>query len=74
MTYQCIKCKRTWIKGKESVFYSHGLCKVCARGLLIPTIRKKQIREGNFDCFGKAKFYCDQYLCKYKSLCLHGID
>jgi DNA-directed RNA polymerase subunit RPC12/RpoP len=72
MTYQCIKCKKTWVNGGKSELYSHGLCKDCARILLIPTIRRKQLREGNFDCFGKALSYCDQNLCKYKLVCLNN--
>ncbi|MFH1076172.1 MAG: hypothetical protein V1753_04925 [Pseudomonadota bacterium] len=70
MTYQCVKCKMIWIKGEESELYSHGLCKECAKMLLIPTIRRKQADEGNFDCFGKATSYCDQPSCKYKDLCV----
>lgn len=70
MTYQCIKCKKTWGKGEESELYSHGLCKDCARELLIPTVRRKQIKEGNFDCFGKARSYCDQLMCKYRLICV----
>ncbi len=33
-------------------------------------IHKKQLKEGNFDCFGKAGAYCDQSTCKYKQWCI----
>lgn len=31
-----------------------------------------QRAEGNFDCFGKANSFCDQYTCCFRSLCLDG--
>ena len=34
---------------------------------LIKTIQRK---EGNFDCFGTATDYCDQFNCLWKSDCL----
>jgi len=71
MKFQCIECKTIWGAGNEKMeLYSHGLCKDCARELLIPTVRRKQIKEGNFDCFGKARSYCDQLMCKYRLICV----
>lgn len=70
MKYQCIRCKTIWGEGEEEEFFSHGLCKECARKLLMHTVRKRQRREGNFDCFGKATDYCDQLDCKYRDVCL----
>lgn len=32
-------------------------------------IREIQIVEGNFDCFGSAVEYCDQWGCRYRPLC-----
>jgi hypothetical protein len=32
-------------------------------------IREIQIAEGNFDCFGSAVEYCDQWGCRYRPLC-----
>jgi hypothetical protein len=32
-------------------------------------IREIQIAEGNFDCFGNAVEYCDQWGCTYRPLC-----
>ena len=32
-------------------------------------IREIQIAEGNFDCFGSAVEYCDQWGCHYRPLC-----
>ena len=34
---------------------------------LIKSIQKK---EGNFDCFGTATSYCDQFSCLWRSDCL----
>lgn len=33
-------------------------------------IREIQRKEGNFDCFGSAKDYCDQVSCTFRSDCL----
>jgi hypothetical protein len=32
-------------------------------------IREIQLAEGNFDCFGTAVEYCDQWGCRYRPLC-----
>jgi len=49
-----------------------------AQTLGIPTMRKSkaelirhiQLAEGNFDCFGSANGYCDQYGCAFRSICV----
>jgi hypothetical protein len=33
-------------------------------------IRQIQSAEGNFDCFGTAKDYCDQWRCCFREDCL----
>jgi hypothetical protein len=33
-------------------------------------IKEIQKREGNFDCFGTAKDYCDQWNCCFRQDCL----
>jgi len=33
-------------------------------------IREIQRKEGNFDCFGSAKDYCDQMECLFRKICL----
>ena len=33
-------------------------------------IRAIQVAEGNFDCFGRAKDYCDQLNCLFRKDCL----
>ncbi len=33
-------------------------------------IRRIQKAEGNFDCFGTAKGYCDQLQCSFREDCL----
>jgi hypothetical protein len=75
MKFQCIKCQVTWGTGNpEEEGYSHGLCKACLRETLTPTVRRKQIREGNFDCFGRAVCDCDQMACKYRDVCLCDVS
>jgi hypothetical protein len=71
---KCVKCGKEW--QKESVIswgpddISSSLCNACFREVISPIIRKKQLNEGNFDCFGTAGSYCDQSACKYKQWCL----
>jgi hypothetical protein len=71
MKYQCIRCYTTWGEGTPEIDgYSHGLCSYCLKEALIPVYRRRQVLEGNFDCFGKSFDYCDQYGCKYRDICL----
>ena len=71
MKYQCIRCKITWGEGiPELEGYSHGLCLACLREALAPIYRKRQIEEGNFDCFARSTGFCDQIMCKYRRICL----
>ena len=51
-------------------FYSHGLCAWCLKVCLTPIYRKRQVEEGNFDCFAKSAGFCDQQACKYREICL----
>lgn len=70
--YICISCKKTWSidNGDMKSIASGGLCKSCLKESLASLYRKRQLEEGNFDCFGKATDYCDQLQCKYRDLCL----
>ena len=36
----------------------------------VDLIRQIQKAEGNFDCFGKAIAYCDQWRCCFRGDCL----
>lgn len=36
----------------------------------VELIRMIQRAEGNFDCFGRAKSYCDQEQCCFREDCL----
>lgn len=46
-----------------------------SRKTKVELIRKIQLAEGNFDCFGTANGYCDQFQCCFRSLCLkNGIS
>jgi hypothetical protein len=69
--YQCIRCKQTWGEWENGEdFYSHGLCAWCLKVCLTPIYRKRQVEEGNFDCFAKSAGFCDQQACKYREICL----
>ena len=37
-------------------------------------IRQIQREEGNFDCFGTAKDYCDQFQCCFREDCIKPND
>jgi hypothetical protein len=71
---KCMKCGKEW--DKECVIswgpddFTSSLCDVCFKESISPVIHKKQLGEGNFDCFGKARSYCDQCRCKYREWCL----
>jgi hypothetical protein len=72
MIHACIKCHKIWetLNGDLDPTPSGSLCELCLRECLIPLYRKRQLREGNFDCYGKAEYYCDQGECKYRKLCV----
>jgi hypothetical protein len=36
-------------------------------------IRRVQKAEGNFDCFGSAKEYCDQFRCCFREDCFRSL-
>ena len=74
MKYQCIRCCVTWGEGDpERDGYSHGLCRICVKEALAPLYRRRQIEEGNFDCFARSAGYCDQSACKYRVLCVERV-
>jgi hypothetical protein len=61
----CIGCGSIIKSGEPEPFASSGACRTC----LERQIRSIQRRQGNFDCFGSAKEFCDQARCKYRWLC-----
>ncbi len=71
---KCIKCGKEWEKDTVIPWgpddFTSSFCYRCFRELISHVIHRKQIKEGNFDCFGKASVYCDQFACKYRELCL----
>lgn len=75
---KCVKCGKEWIKDSEISWgpddISSSLCNPCFREVITPIIHKKQLNEGNFDCFGKAGADCDQKSCKYRQWCLRMED
>jgi hypothetical protein len=74
MKYKCIRCNFEWGEWKDyedQNFFSHGVCKECVKTEIVPKIRLKQCKEGNWGCFGTTYHgFCDQNMCKYKSVCL----
>lgn len=74
--YRCIKCQTSWEfeNGDADPTPSGSLCKPCLRESLTPLYRKRQLKEGNFDCFAKATGdRCDQSRCVYRRICLHDV-
>jgi len=73
---KCIRCGKEWEKDSWIAWgpndISSSLCRACFVAVASPLIHRKQLLEGNFDCFGKAQDYCDQQLCKYRKWCLEG--
>ena len=72
MKVRCVRCDRIMGEvGQPDPFCTDGLCGACLQICVSPTIHRKQLAEGNFDCFGKAlDGYCDQSECKYRRYCL----
>ena len=74
MRVKCIRCNREWEKEASICWgadqYSSSLCDKCFVEVASAVIKRKQRREGNFDCFGTAGSYCDQDGCKYRRWCL----
>lgn len=68
--YLCVECGDTWEVEDGYNELSGGLCLPCLKEGLKPLYRKRQRREGNFDCFGRANNYCDQEQCAYRKICL----
>jgi len=70
--YLCVRCRKKWEvdNGDTDPRPSGTLCQPCLKESLVPLYRRRQAAEGNFDCFGKAIEYCDQFKCKYRLLCL----
>jgi len=58
-----MKWRQIQTKGKELELNTTGMKKA-------ELIRSIQKAEGNFDCFGTAEDYCDQWECCFRSLCL----
>ena len=74
MRVKCIQCKKEWQKETPVHWdvdqYSSSLCNTCFIEVASGVIKRKQRREGNFDCFATAETYCDQAGCKYRRWCL----
>ncbi|SMC18126.1 hypothetical protein SAMN02746041_00466 [Desulfacinum hydrothermale DSM 13146] len=58
-----MKMQEVRIKAKALGINSFGKKKV-------DLIREIQRAEGNFDCFGRAQGYCDQWDCCFRDACL----
>jgi hypothetical protein len=57
-----LKMQELRIIAKKHKINSFGMTKA-------KLIREIQVAEGNFDCFGSAVQYCDQWGCRYRPLC-----
>jgi hypothetical protein len=70
----CINCNKTWEKDSLIAWgpddYSGSLCSFCFLEVISPIIRRRQLREGDFECFGKTGGSCNQDDCKYRRWCL----
>lgn len=78
MIIRCIVCLAEWNKPTGHIWgpddVSSSLCAPCGRSVLSKLIHRKQLLEGNWDCFGTAGGYCDQLGCKYREggyRCVH---
>jgi hypothetical protein len=71
---KCVKCGKEWKKDSQISWgpddISSSLCDPCFREVISPIIHRKQIKEGNFACFGKTGTDCSQPECKYRQWCL----
>jgi hypothetical protein len=71
---KCIKCGREWEKNSVIPWgpehFTSSLCNSCFIETASPIIHRRQLNEGNFDCFAKAEAYCDQFGCKYRRWCV----
>ncbi len=81
LQYRCIipGCINTWeVPGNGFGGCSiSGICPQHTVEIFTPKVRRYQLREGNFDCFGKAAGgYCDRRDCAWRQACLNppGVD
>ena len=68
--YVCIESKKTWKieNGGFDLLPRESLCKPCLKESLVPIYRKRQLKEGTLDCFGRPIDHCDKLRCKYREL------
>lgn len=73
----CYKCENGFTKSLgngvgefEPIDGFTCICPKCHRQVLILKIRQFQESEGNNPCFGTTDGSCDQYGCRFRSLCL----
>ena len=69
MTYCCIGCGKTWLKGEPTDFVSHGICGDCYTGL----VRSKQREKGFHDCYKRAVECCSRSECSHIDVCCRGL-
>jgi hypothetical protein len=72
LIYECIICGSNWIEPVEtpSEGVSSGICPRCFREQYGDKVRRRQIREGAFDCFARSINFCDQVECCFRFACL----
>jgi len=76
MKTHCIRCSTSWDDGVEDTtlvgFQSLGLCPDCFKQTIIEARRDRQLREGNFDCYGGCKDCWNQLLSLFRNECIHS--
>ncbi len=75
-----VKKKTTKRQTKESPVGSSSTSQIMEKAIvlaplverpsMVDLIRSIQRAEGNFDCFGTANGYCDQWGCRWRTFCL----
>ena len=73
MLYKCLieGCMAVWGTSEPGVAgYSHGYCSRHSKQVLASKFKKQQREEGNPDCCGEAKGFCERNWCTFHPICL----
>ena len=71
MKYICVRCRQTWVLGKETEEASGGLCRPC----ITEYVQGKQGNNGLSPCFNNLDpdySDCKRDKCSYYQLCLNN--
>ena len=73
MVYQCIECGAKWGEGEDDIkLISGSACITCLLGRLETIYHRRQLEEGNSDCFNRNP-NCERHWCLYYPLCVNHI-